>query len=235
MESQQQSVRKRSKSGCLTCRRRKKKCDESKPVCKDCSRLHRECVWPSDKDQNHEISSSIAIDTKETRKNKSNKISKPNSTLLTRSRTSKKSNKENTVANVIAIENTTLEPEFIEDTTKVELEEFHEPDTNLYSSDESNNYTSTQLSRNSSATTTTNNTINTTTTTATSTTTTTTANSVTGTTSNKKPSYYLTRIAMQQDCVEDEIPPGRRGPPRPPTILFDYVNVKPQFEYEDDE
>ncbi|OBA21288.1 hypothetical protein METBIDRAFT_78300 [Metschnikowia bicuspidata var. bicuspidata NRRL YB-4993] len=35
----------KSKAGCLTCKYRKKKCDESKPVCRDCRRFNKECVW----------------------------------------------------------------------------------------------------------------------------------------------------------------------------------------------
>jgi hypothetical protein len=32
-------------TGCLTCRKRKVKCDEAKPVCSRCTRLQRQCVW----------------------------------------------------------------------------------------------------------------------------------------------------------------------------------------------
>lgn len=35
----------KSKLGCLTCKARKKKCDETRPVCKDCLRFKKECVW----------------------------------------------------------------------------------------------------------------------------------------------------------------------------------------------
>ncbi|KAM9934823.1 hypothetical protein OXX80_005593 [Metschnikowia pulcherrima] len=35
----------KSKAGCLTCKYRKKKCDETKPVCRDCLRFNKECVW----------------------------------------------------------------------------------------------------------------------------------------------------------------------------------------------
>lgn len=35
----------RSKQGCLTCKIRKKKCNEARPVCADCARLNKECVW----------------------------------------------------------------------------------------------------------------------------------------------------------------------------------------------
>ncbi|KAF8544385.1 hypothetical protein BDD12DRAFT_816091 [Trichophaea hybrida] len=36
---------KRSRAGCLTCRKRKVKCDEDSPVCKNCTRLRRTCHW----------------------------------------------------------------------------------------------------------------------------------------------------------------------------------------------
>ncbi|ORY27123.1 fungal-specific transcription factor domain-domain-containing protein [Naematelia encephala] len=38
----------RSKSGCLTCRKRRKLCDMIKPACGACSRLKMDCSWPSD-------------------------------------------------------------------------------------------------------------------------------------------------------------------------------------------
>lgn len=37
----------RSKSGCLTCRARRKRCTEEKPVCIGCSRNFLLCSWPS--------------------------------------------------------------------------------------------------------------------------------------------------------------------------------------------
>ncbi|KAI0764447.1 hypothetical protein BC629DRAFT_1251917, partial [Irpex lacteus] len=36
----------RSKTGCLTCRAKKVKCDEEKPDCARCRAGGRECVWP---------------------------------------------------------------------------------------------------------------------------------------------------------------------------------------------
>jgi transcriptional activator protein UGA3 len=36
---------KRSKNGCLTCKIRKKKCNEVRPVCSDCRRLSKNCIW----------------------------------------------------------------------------------------------------------------------------------------------------------------------------------------------
>ncbi|KAL4740979.1 fungal-specific transcription factor domain-containing protein [Aspergillus similis] len=39
---------KRSKTGCLTCRRRKKKCDEVHPTCGGCARNHLPCQWAKD-------------------------------------------------------------------------------------------------------------------------------------------------------------------------------------------
>lgn len=35
----------RSRNGCLTCKRRKVRCNEEKPVCGHCSRLRLECHW----------------------------------------------------------------------------------------------------------------------------------------------------------------------------------------------
>lgn len=37
----------RTKTGCLTCRQQKKKCDEKKPSCSDCSHYRRACIWPT--------------------------------------------------------------------------------------------------------------------------------------------------------------------------------------------
>lgn len=38
--------KRRSKSGCLTCRLRHKKCEEQKPTCDGCMRNHLICTWP---------------------------------------------------------------------------------------------------------------------------------------------------------------------------------------------
>lgn len=37
----------RSRQGCFSCRRRKKKCDEVKPICTACSRNSLRCTWPA--------------------------------------------------------------------------------------------------------------------------------------------------------------------------------------------
>ena len=37
----------RTKTGCLTCRERRKKCDEIKPTCSGCARNFIDCKWPS--------------------------------------------------------------------------------------------------------------------------------------------------------------------------------------------
>ncbi|KAH0847646.1 hypothetical protein AYO21_02924 [Fonsecaea monophora] len=37
----------RTKTGCLTCRQRKKKCDEHRGVCHNCARRKTDCVWPA--------------------------------------------------------------------------------------------------------------------------------------------------------------------------------------------
>ncbi|KAI6465841.1 hypothetical protein MCOR17_004957 [Pyricularia oryzae] len=39
------SKKKRTRSGCLNCRRKKIKCDENKPSCTRCSRVNEECKW----------------------------------------------------------------------------------------------------------------------------------------------------------------------------------------------
>ncbi|KAI6750759.1 hypothetical protein HG530_014209 [Fusarium avenaceum] len=37
----------RSRNGCLTCRTKRKKCDEVKPICTGCTRSKQDCVWPT--------------------------------------------------------------------------------------------------------------------------------------------------------------------------------------------
>ncbi|KAJ6187969.1 hypothetical protein N7519_002877 [Penicillium mononematosum] len=48
----------RVRTGCLTCRRRKKKCDETRPICAGCQRNDLACQWPPDvpgkRDPSHE-------------------------------------------------------------------------------------------------------------------------------------------------------------------------------------
>uniref|UniRef100_A0A060T5G0 ARAD1B10978p n=1 Tax=Blastobotrys adeninivorans TaxID=409370 RepID=A0A060T5G0_BLAAD len=39
--------RPRSRTGCFTCRKRKKRCDEVRPTCSACDRLHLSCVYPT--------------------------------------------------------------------------------------------------------------------------------------------------------------------------------------------
>ncbi|KAH7140696.1 fungal-specific transcription factor domain-containing protein [Dactylonectria macrodidyma] len=41
------NVMSRTRTGCLTCRRRKKKCDEQKPACGGCKRNSLDCNWPT--------------------------------------------------------------------------------------------------------------------------------------------------------------------------------------------
>ncbi|SCV06245.1 LANO_0H25290g1_1 [Lachancea nothofagi CBS 11611] len=43
----------RSKNGCLTCRNRRKKCDEVKPQCSGCARNMLDCNWPSPFSKEH--------------------------------------------------------------------------------------------------------------------------------------------------------------------------------------
>ncbi|KAH7127854.1 hypothetical protein B0J13DRAFT_611452 [Dactylonectria estremocensis] len=43
-------ARLRAKTGCFTCRRRKVKCGEERPSCRNCAAFGRECVWPTSLD-----------------------------------------------------------------------------------------------------------------------------------------------------------------------------------------
>ncbi|CAE6436560.1 unnamed protein product [Rhizoctonia solani] len=36
----------RSRKGCLTCRKKRKKCDEQRPICSRCEKTYSHCVWP---------------------------------------------------------------------------------------------------------------------------------------------------------------------------------------------
>ena len=47
----QHGYRGRVRSGCLTCRSRKVRCDEMRPICKNCTRLKRPCVYKPRKGQ----------------------------------------------------------------------------------------------------------------------------------------------------------------------------------------
>jgi hypothetical protein len=46
----------RSKAGCLTCRLRRKKCDESHPICGACHRKELQCSWPGQNEHTCRIS-----------------------------------------------------------------------------------------------------------------------------------------------------------------------------------
>ncbi|KAJ3538877.1 hypothetical protein NM208_g5710 [Fusarium decemcellulare] len=48
---QQRNYRGRVRSGCLTCRSRKVKCDEGRPTCHNCTRLERQCVYQARRSQ----------------------------------------------------------------------------------------------------------------------------------------------------------------------------------------
>ena len=37
----------RSRDGCFSCRRRKRRCDEEKPICASCRRTGSDCVYPN--------------------------------------------------------------------------------------------------------------------------------------------------------------------------------------------
>ncbi|TLS27853.1 hypothetical protein PpBr36_01761 [Pyricularia pennisetigena] len=45
--TQKAPVKKRTKTGCLTCRKRRIKCDEQKPTCNNCIKSKRQCIYGS--------------------------------------------------------------------------------------------------------------------------------------------------------------------------------------------
>ena len=47
MQGELKAQIRRVQTGCLMCKKRKKKCDEQKPSCGDCERLHLDCSWPA--------------------------------------------------------------------------------------------------------------------------------------------------------------------------------------------
>ncbi|KAH7336001.1 fungal-specific transcription factor domain-containing protein [Rhizoctonia solani] len=49
--SQNGSYSQRSRSGCLTCRTKRKKCDEKRPSCSRCTRTSNRCIWPGQSEQ----------------------------------------------------------------------------------------------------------------------------------------------------------------------------------------
>ncbi|KAM0371985.1 hypothetical protein ACHAO7_008336 [Fusarium culmorum] len=49
----------RSKNGCLTCRSKRKKCDETRPRCTSCVRSNQTCVWSSKDEQESPPSNSV--------------------------------------------------------------------------------------------------------------------------------------------------------------------------------
>lgn len=54
----------KSRSGCLTCRKRRVKCDEARPSCRRCARLDLKCVFPgSDSSSNNNVTSTAAAAT----------------------------------------------------------------------------------------------------------------------------------------------------------------------------
>lgn len=50
----------RVQTGCLMCKRRKKKCDETKPRCGDCRRLCLDCAWPPERSKEKPAASASA-------------------------------------------------------------------------------------------------------------------------------------------------------------------------------
>ncbi|KAL6696609.1 fungal transcriptional regulatory protein [Trichoderma pleuroticola] len=51
----------RVQTGCLMCKRRKKKCDETKPRCGDCRRLCLDCAWPAERPKDKTAAAAVAV------------------------------------------------------------------------------------------------------------------------------------------------------------------------------
>ncbi|KAL7951757.1 fungal transcriptional regulatory protein [Trichoderma barbatum] len=51
----------RVQTGCLMCKRRKKKCDETKPRCGDCRRLCLDCAWPPERPKDKPAATAVAV------------------------------------------------------------------------------------------------------------------------------------------------------------------------------
>ncbi|KEF63859.1 uncharacterized protein A1O9_01837, partial [Exophiala aquamarina CBS 119918] len=58
----------RSRTGCLTCRQRKLKCDEVRPMCGQCRKSNRECVPSEGITFRHQQNASLNADSKELEK-----------------------------------------------------------------------------------------------------------------------------------------------------------------------
>ncbi|EUC60223.1 fungal Zn, 2-cys(6) binuclear cluster domain protein [Rhizoctonia solani AG-3 Rhs1AP] len=44
-DDSQREKHRRTKTGCLTCKRRRKKCDETRPKCRNCVRICSDCAY----------------------------------------------------------------------------------------------------------------------------------------------------------------------------------------------
>ncbi|OWB85483.1 hypothetical protein B5S33_g4151 [[Candida] boidinii] len=73
----------RTKTGCFCCRKRKKKCDELKPICSGCSRNHLTCVYPTEESlkKKSTIPKKKASKITKITKNNNNKSTKKTTTI----------------------------------------------------------------------------------------------------------------------------------------------------------
>lgn len=67
--------RNRCKTGCVCCRLRKKKCDETRPVCLTCQRLGLSCSWPGANEFTWRINLGLTTSKRMSRKSKSGSVS----------------------------------------------------------------------------------------------------------------------------------------------------------------
>ncbi|WWC91955.1 uncharacterized protein L201_006907 [Kwoniella dendrophila CBS 6074] len=89
---------KRGKTGCITCRIRKKRCDEAKPTCNNCDRLGLDCMgysvqrpaWLKAKEVENQLK--LEIKQKSTERRRTKKTVQPKTTGISKTRSNKNSN-----------------------------------------------------------------------------------------------------------------------------------------------
>ena len=167
--------RTRSKTGCLTCRKRKKKCDENKPNCNNCIHLNKECVWPNKDNNNIFITTTTKRITKPMDKDSIIKTNNRETTTLLKPIENK--TQDHILKHDPAILLKALYPQqFVPSPTN--QEEYGATSKNMVLLDSSiiNSNSNSNLNSNSNS----------------------------NSPIMKKSNYYLERIAMQQDCVEED-------------------------------
>ncbi|CAN3476246.1 hypothetical protein DICA0_D13014 [Diutina catenulata] len=101
--SKQSPIRKRTKTGCLTCRKRKKKCDESvvNGKCQGCTRNFLDCCWDAPKPESPVVPATVA---------RSNSVSSESSEASTSSSCSSASYNKCSISALLAPEDDDVSP-----------------------------------------------------------------------------------------------------------------------------